>query len=456
MERLRSTWNSIQSSLWYRPALWVVGLAGLAFALVLFDRVVTVGQSIPESLRWFLLSGATGARTMLGAIATASFTATTIAFSIIMVAVIQTANAYSPRLLRLYFRNEGNQHVLGILSGTYVYSLIVLRAVDNTGSEAFVPTVATNGALLLALIATGSFIYFINHAAQSITVSSIIADVLAEAESLIDGERIFPETVGHAWPSAAAPPMPDVPSAIYSTDQGGYINSIQADKLLNALSEADAMIRLEHSVGGYVLPGMRLGVVFPSGALDDNLNRSLHAAIRIGERRTLAFDLFFAIRQLADIAVRALSPGINDPTTAWHCIGALSLLLTRISHHGPISPYRCDEEGHLRVVVGAPTFAEALQTAFSQIRHYAAGDTDTLIHLLRAYQALGQILTRTEEKEALWRQVRYLMETASETVETAGDRARLNRVYSTLAENFDDGVEKYRLETAWEDDDVVH
>ncbi|MFP4344187.1 MAG: DUF2254 family protein [Anaerolineales bacterium] len=158
--QLQKLWSNLKSSLWFRPTLWVVAFVLLAFGLTAVDRQWSpAAGSLARG--WFLTGGVQGARTMLGSIASAMLTVTSLTFSIMMVAVVQTANTYSPRILRQYLGDSANQHVLGILMGTFLFTLLALRGVRD--HDNFVPLIATNFALLLSLLSIGALIYFINH-----------------------------------------------------------------------------------------------------------------------------------------------------------------------------------------------------------------------------------------------------------------------------------------------------
>ena len=218
MMRLRKLWDDLQESLWLRPALWTLGLGSLAVVITSLDRSYFSVDA--TTLPWFLMSQAEGARTMLGSISAAMLTVTTLVFSITMVAVVQTANAYSPRVLREYLSDTANHHVLGILIGTFLYSLMVLRGVQvaEGDRQPFVPIYAANGALVLSLLSILAFIYFLDHIAHSIKVNHIIRLILEETLELVRAP--FPANTGHGWP-ATPPPLPDAAGCRrrYESDQ---------------------------------------------------------------------------------------------------------------------------------------------------------------------------------------------------------------------------------------------
>lgn len=442
---LHKVWDNLRSNLWFRPVLWTVTLALLALGLVNFDRSLAPSFQPLASLSWYFAGDAAGARTILGSIATSMLTVTTLAFSIMMVAVVQTANAYSPRLLPQYLSDSANQHVLGILIGTFLYAILVLRAVRSTAELQFVPLLATNVAVLLAMIATGAFIFFINHASHSISVSNIILLISSATDELIEKNAIFPENVGEPWRGAKPPPLPPTSPAILCAEVGGYIDLIEVVPLLDAAVDAHAVVRLECAIGDYILPGQPLVTVWPATACDDKLSATLHDVIHTGNERSLIQDLRFGIHQLSDVAVRALSPGINDPTTAVYCIDSLALLITHWMNRERVSPYRC-YQGELRVIAPTPTFADLLDSAYAQIRYYGSGDMETTLRLLEVYAQIGSLSTEVGEKAILWEHVERLLETAAQHITGAGDRARLNRQLAITAKTFSQDAYPLMLE----------
>ena len=450
--KLRNIWNELNTSLWFRPALWVLVLAVLAFGLMLADRRggETWQPLAGSSLAWFFVSGADGARAMLSAVATAVLTVTTLAYSIMMVAVVQTANSYSPRLLRQYLSDKANQHVLGILIGTFIYSLLVLRAIHSTDTldsleGAFVPALATNGGLLLALLSTGAFIYFINHAAHSISVGNIILLIMQRTENLIESERLFPKQVGapaHGEPGRA----PEQPGAPLRAKEGGYVQYFDTELLMRRATAHDLIIRHERTVGDYVLPGMQLVTVWPAEALDDDtLQQDLASAVPLSKERSLVQDVLYGVSQLSDVAVRALSPGINDPSTAIQCIDALSLLAGKFLARLPISPYRYDDEGQLRLIAPGPAIDAFLDTAFTQIRRYGGGDLKITLRLLEVYQHLGRMNLDADERRILWKHAARLMATAAQHLHVASDRLAVNQAFRDTAGILQQDPERYLL-----------
>ena len=443
--RLRQVWDDLKTSLWFRPALWVVGLGALALALTNLDenleRFLTPDQL--SQLTLIFGGGPEGARTLLGAVSASMLTVATLAYSIAMVAIVQTANAFSPRILRHYLGDTVQQHVLGVLMGTFLYCLLVLRVVGRDAPGLFVPTLSITVAVLLALLSLASFIYFIHHVSHSIEVRHIVKIIRQEAEDLFD--EVFPETLGRPWTGQRLPCPPSTPPALVRATRPGYIQFIAPSELLGVAHQADLLVRVEPMPGDYVLPGLPLASVWPAEALTEDRADRLRAAFELGSERTLTQDLLFSMRQLSDIALRALSPAVNDPTTAMNCMDVMASLLTQMALHPPVTPYRCDDDGVLRVIARGPTFETMLDQAFNQIRHYAATDLACTWRLLEICGQLGHTAPLPSQRDALWRHVTMVARSADRHLDELHDRVEVNRRLQEAAASLDQDPTEYLL-----------
>jgi uncharacterized membrane protein len=426
-------WDDLRVNLWFRPAVWIITLSILALILLSYERSWSQ-NALSERLSWLFSGGADGARVILGTISGATVAAATLSFSIVFVAVLQTANAYSPRILRLYVGDTANQHVLGIFTGTFIFSLLILRAVRTADEGVFVPTLGIAVAILLSLLSLGALIYFIDHIAHSVEVDNIISLIMRETVDLLD--ELFPGTLGQPYPLEIPPNLPNDLPAVVTPADSGYIQYIEPETLLAAATERDLLVRLERLSGDYVLSGTTpLARVWPATALDESATEMVRDAFQLGTERTLVQDLFFGVRQLTDIALKAISPAVNDPSTAVNSIDALATLLNKMIRLEPISPYRCDAAGHLRVIAPGPTFEATLDLAFTQIRQYAASDFACTLRLIEVCGELAYATRRPAYQTALWRHVRMVAHSANQNFVQPGDRAEINKGLLLAAEN---------------------
>ena len=417
-------WDRLRSSLWFRPAGWIIIFGALAFLFSAIDRQ-TGGVYGEAGLPWYFGGGQEGARTILSIIGGGMLTVTSLTFSIIMVAVVQTANAYSPRILTGYLGEPEHQHVPCILVGTFLYALLVLSEVRSVEDGSYVPTLSITLAIVLSLVSVGAFIFFIHYVSHSISVCNFVSLIMDETERTL--AQLFPDEVGAPWEGNGEPSLPPDEGIPLVAEGSGYISYIDGDRLVKVAAEHDAVLALEKSIGDYVLHGVPLAKVWTSETLSDDLAASLHKAFHLGKERELRQDFLYGVRQLTDIALRALSPGINDPSTAEQCIDALVNLLAKLTRRTPISSYRCDEDGAVRVVARSMTLARVLDQSFSKIRYYADGDVDILLYLIAACGALGHATDNPSDRAALWSQVALVMREAERSVSEQTGRAALNK-----------------------------
>lgn len=429
--RIGLWWYNLQDSLWFIPTLFTIVAVVLAFAMVQVDRRLVSPQSSVAG--WLFEAGTSGAREVLSAIAGTMITVTGVVFSITVVALQLASSQFTPRVLRTFTGDRGNQVVLGVFIATFTYALLVLRTVREAPDEQgmpFVPAASVSVAIALALISIGFLIYYINHAANSIRASVIIDRAASDTVRLIDD--LFPKKVGRpATPPPAPPEIPADPAVEVRTPDGGYLQTIDADVLF-ALAERHALlIRIEPLVGAFLLPGGLLASVWPAQPLPPPWRDAIRGAMILGSERTLQSDVEFGIRQLADIALKALSPGINDPTTATICVDRLAQALVRIASQSPPQETRAGADGRPHLILHGPPFERLVAVAFDQIRHFGAADASFIEHLATT---LGRMdaLVPSERREPLRESARLLVEAARNEIALPTELARVERAAAWL------------------------
>jgi uncharacterized membrane protein len=413
--RLLALWDSVQSSLWFVPALLMVAAVCLASTFVAIDSFID-----PDGVKggWplFFGAGAAGSRGMLSAIATSMITLAGVAFSITIVVLSLASSQYSPRILRNFMRDRTNQTVLGVLVGIYVYCLLVLRSIRGGDEGAFVPAIAVLFAIVLALAGIASFIYFIHHIAYSIQAESIIKSAADETSHTID--RLFPT---EAPDSADA----DMHAAECSRLQGvalddrcwkilfarktGFLQRIDYETLLDVARTHRMIVRVKLHVGDFVIEHAPLAEWSmdeeeecqsqATSLMADLLSDRFH----IGRTRAMVQDPGFGIRQIVDIALRALSSGVNDTTTAVTCVNYLSALIARIAPKAIPSAYILGE-GRLRIIKRVPDFERMVADAFDHIRQNAQGNSAVLTALLNGLETIHARTCDPTRRRALERQ----------------------------------------------------
>lgn len=404
--KLAKLWDSLHSSFWFVPTLMVVLAIALSFITVWIDQ--SQEDNIIENIDWAYSLGPSGSRAILSAIAGSMVSVATTAFSITIVALQLASSQFGPRLLRNFMQDTGNQIVLGTFISTFVYSLMVLRTVNGVEKDVFVPHLAVSIGIALAIASVGVLIYFIHHSASSIQVDQVIKQVGYDLDIAID--RLFPERLGRSASkqvqeeSLAAIPL-DIDRFFYSikTNSSGYIQGIDENQLMQIAIENKLLLRVQHRPGRFVVKGSELVQVFPEERVNKKLAVQINGAFVLGSQRTEQQDLEFPIDQLVEIAVRALSPGINDPFTAIRCIDQLSAALCHLAQREIPSPYRYDDQKQLRIIAEPISFEDATDAAFNQIRQYGKSSVAVTMRLLEAIAAIAAFTHRTQDRNTLQR-----------------------------------------------------
>ena len=403
--RLLTLWDTLRSSLWFVPALMIAMAAGLSFVVIALDR--GGAQQVMAKTSWVWGGGPDGAREVLSTIAGSMITVAGVVFSITIVAFQLASSQFGPRLLRNFMRDTGNQVVLGTFIATFLYSLLVLRTVRGEDSDEFVPYLSVALAIVLAVVSLGVLIYFIHHVSVSIQAAHVIAVVSDELAYAI--ERLFPEQLGHGVPVGDLNKEVDIPEGFADTAQpiaaadNGYLQTIDTEKLLEIAGAHDLVLALQYRPGHFVEQDSTCTLVWPGERVDEQLTAQISAAFVYGPERTLTQDVEFAVDQLVEVAVRALSPGTNDPFTAIRCIDRLGAALCQLTGRVMPSPYRYDDTGTLRVIVPAVTFAGVTDAAFNQIRQYGRTSAAVTIRLLERIAAVAIHTYREEDRAVLLR-----------------------------------------------------
>lgn len=392
----------LRSRLWFVPALFVLGAAIAAVVTVTIDR--TLG---PDATGPFVFGGGPeSARSLLSTIAAAMLTFTGLVFSVTMLVLQLASSQLSPRVTRTFLRDRKNQAVLGIFVATFVYALLVLREVRSEVDAAFVPSIAVWWSFILLLASIVAFIYYIDHMAQAMRASSVIASVASETRSAI--ERCFPDPVGSEPDLALA--VPAVSATVLGPDDPGILQAIDLPELIRLATDAGGVIELLVPVGEAVPGEAPVARIRGGGSVADD---ELRAALTFGQERTMDQDPAFGIRQLVDIAARALSPGINDPTTAAQVIDQLHDVLRRLAGRRIPGPQRTDATGALRVIVPGRTWDDLLALACDEIRSYGSDSLQVVAGLRRMLDDLDGVVP-DERRPAVRRQRARLPEVPAE------------------------------------------
>lgn len=405
------TWDRIRSSFWFLPTIMAGGAMLLAFVAVSFDTAVT--DWLTKNLGWTFTGGAEGASSLLGTIAGSMITIAGVVFSMTLVALSLASSQFGPRLLKNFMRDTSTQMVLGTFIATFLYCLIVLRTIRRVEEATFVSHLSVSVGVLLAIISVWVLIYFIHHVSVSVRANEVVARV---GKDLIEGiEQLFPEDIG----SGASTAVTEQPSQSF-VDQfekdgqsicssgDGYLQFIDGNALMELAMQEDVVIKLLRRPGHYVANGCPLALVWPADNITDELANKISSEFALGNERTSGQDIEFAVEQLVEIAVRALSPGINDPFTAVACVDHLGSVLCRLAQRDMPSSYRYDKQDQLRMITPVFTFTNITDAAFNQIRQYGRTSTAITIRLLETIAEVARFVRRPEDSACLLRQARMI------------------------------------------------
>jgi uncharacterized membrane protein len=423
MSRRRHYWTLLRGSLWFVPGVIVVSYGLLAGALLLVDG------SLATALEGSIFSGgADGARALLSTIAGSMITVAGVGFSVTIVALVLASTQFGPRLLTLFLRDLTSQATLGSFAGTFVYCVLVLRSVRglDEGGPGFVPALSITGAILLTLLSIAALVLFFHHVAVSIQAPKLVATVARDLDRAIDA--LYPSELGRGGPAPDPEATPAVGrDLVVRAAASGYVQVVDDASLLVLATRYDLVVLLLSRPGLYVIRGNPILVVRPGSAVDEALAAALRSTLIVGDVRTAEDDIEFAVRQLVEVALRALSPAINDPFTAMAAVDWLSGALARLATEEFPSRYRYDDAGRLRVVADVSTFAGIVHTIFSRIRHYGGDSPVVLNRLLEAVAAFGPHLRNEADREQVRIEARAVVDTARARIASAADLEELLR-----------------------------
>jgi uncharacterized membrane protein len=435
MEKLMALWKRVTDSLWFIPALLTLGSAVLALLLIAYNDQL-VGDLNAAELWWLFGGSADGARSVLESISGSIITVTGVVFSVTIIALQLASSQFTPRVLRQFMASRSNQLVLGVFIGTFTFTLLVQRTV-NSGEvgEEFIPAIAVTVALLLALTSIGFLIYFIDHAARSIQASTIIHNVTQDTLAAV--AAVFPEQVegGRGKPDVAAEELtPDdagegchVPART-----AGYLQAVARKELQKIAAKHRLLARVEIEIGVYVLPGQPILTVWPAARVTDEIKAELCDVMILGFDRTQHQDIKHGVIELMDIAVKALSPAINDPTTAANAIQRLSQILLDIAWRERGDTTEEDDDGNTVVIVRRPRLDDITDLAFNQIRHYAADNATVAITMMETLARLA-VQSPYAARAPFIRHLEHVIGTANARI---NDETDVRRIQTAAAEAF--------------------
>ena len=431
---LEADWRreALRTNLWIIPAVETLAVLLLFAASYGVDRAAYDGLiQLPS---WVLSGTADAARIILATVAAAIITVVGIVFSITIVALTLASTQFGPRMLRNFMRDRGTQLTLGTFVATFCYATITLVAVGGGPRGDFVPHLSITVALVLTLVDVGVLIYFLNHIASMIQLPVVIANIartLAAEIAAQDRGAAFGLGAGRGPSAEELLERLAESGAPIRTPRSGYLQVIRHDTLVKTASAADAVVQLPYRPGHFLVAGQVIARVWPPNAAE-SVEKSLALGHVTGAYRTLAQDISFGFDQLVEIALRALSPAINDTFTALTCIDWIADCLCRISTSWRPQRIRRDAEGLIRVIAYQADFDRLVERAFEKIRQAANGMPAIMI---RQLDALAKVIEQTPDRArrtVLIRQAEAIQRANLATVIDPADRNDVTQRYEAV------------------------
>jgi uncharacterized membrane protein len=425
---IRKRVAQLSDSFWLLPGSMVCASVLLAVALLRVDRSGVLPNWLADS-NWLYNGGGTGARTLLGAIASSTIGVAGTVFSITIAALSLAAGQMGPRLLRNFTRDRGNQFTLGAFLGTFSYALMVLRSVRTQDEGLFTPHIALTMGILLAFACVATLVYFVGHMASRINVDTVVElvsdDVRAALPSLIAKS-----------PSSAVPPDSFWRGASVVMDgRRGYLQHLDEDGLANWAAENHTAIRLLIRRGDFVFPGAPVALM---ASPVPGAEAAIRDATALGDTRGTTGDPEQAIRQLVEVAVRALSPGINDPHTAMSVLDRLGAALCDLAGADLVTGAQ-SRNGVTVLVVPSVTYARLTDLMLHMIRQNARGSAAVYIRMLHVLACVIACEPDPERRESLARHADLVSADAERTIENSADVADVHAKRMALQRMLEEG-----------------
>jgi uncharacterized membrane protein len=433
--------DALRSRLWPVPALGVVlaFLAGLA--LPELDGVLDPRMP-PQLADYIFGGGADAAREVLGAVATSLITVTSLTFSLTVVTLQLASSQYTPRLLRTFAADRFVQRTLALFLGTFAYALTVLRTVRNSGGgEEFVPQIAVTIAYLLAMASVLALVLFLGHLVRQIRIETMLEHVCADIK---DTTHRMLDRLDEEHPSPDTGPFPPARASLIAAGSSGFLVEVDEQALLSTAVDADVMIWVDRPVGSDIVAGVPVAFCWPArpvSALDNEqlgaVRKRVAGALSTGIERTAAQDIGYGLRQLTDVAVRALSPGINDPTTAVHALNSCSAILCDLAGYRLGRFTLRDDDDAPRVVIARPDLPDLLDLVCNQPLLYGATDPAVLARLLSLLRELAWVVVLPTHRQAIADRLLRLERAVTEQDLDQVDRRRLEQMAHKVREALD-------------------
>lgn len=434
--RVATVTDATRTQLWPLPLVGIVVAVAAGVLLPKLDQ--RIDDDLSDEVKAFLFGGGSdAARAVLGAIAGSLVTLTSLTFSLTVVTLQLASGQFSPRLLRTFTRDRFVHFTLTLFLTTFVYALTVLRTVrtDAPGQDEFVPQISVTVAFLLAMASVLGLVFFLAHLVKEIRVETMLRRVHSEADETV--RRVLPERDADT-PLVTLPNVP--PQAVpLVAEASGFMTGLDEEAVLAAAVETDAVVMMQATPGDSLVVDTPIAFAWsatggrPAPDTTQQLQQRVACAVGARFEHTAAQDITFGLRQLTDVANKALSPGINDPTTANHAIGHTSALLCAMVRRD-LGPWVLrDDRERVRVVLCRPDLDRLLELAVAGPRRYGAADPDVLARLYVLLREVAWCTNLPSHREAIFGHLERMGTTAAAQDFDQTETARLMRLHRQVS-----------------------
>ena len=433
--RIHNLIEILRGTFWTLPLLLLL----LSIALAVFNIYLDMSlfqkrDSLQPLLHFF--SDAEHNRVLIATTAGSILGVAGVSFSVTIASLTLASQQFGPRLLRNFMQDSFNQFVIGVFTATFLYCILVLQLISNLEEAGFVPVISLSVLLGLVVFNLLILVFFIHHISTSIQADSIIAEVYSEMIARL--QRLFPEKLEEDVQEQIGlgnMEMNFAEQEIICAKQSGYLQAIDVEGLVKLVTYNNAMLKLDTRPGEFILYGSPLGsLCSEKEELPDDLHEEVQRHLFISDTRTAQQDAEFAIRQLVEIALRALSPGINDPITAIACIDRLGDTIAFLMKRRMPRALYFDDNSQLRLQLKAFSFHGIIEAAFNQIRQNAGYHVSVILSLLEILAALAEQAKTPEQAEAIMVQAEAIFGHYGHEIRTPKDLKDINNAYRRVTE----------------------
>ncbi len=427
MKKLLFFWNELKATFWFVPVLIIIFSILLSMGVVYLDSAVNLPQN--KLTRFFLVNSADSARSILSTISGAMIGVAGTVFSVTLVALTLASSQFGPRLIKKFMYVRLNQVVLGSYISTYLYCLFVLTAIKE-GDYTFIPALSILVAIFAAMANIILLIIFIHRIAISIQADKVISEISTFISTQV--KALFPEKMGEEAEGGKRPDITVIKSGYSKTvtlesPKSGYLQYIDSETLMEIITRNNALLELNVRPGGFLVEGLEIGHLHSNENIEKGEVEKILQQLVVGPIKTPQQDIEFSIHQMVEIAVRALSPGVNDPYTAIASIDNLTASLCYLGTAKFPSKFRFDTENNLRVIADTLDFEGILDAAFNQIRQFSAGSPAVIIRLMEALITIHQFAKNMRYRKAIIKHANMVLRLGRESINEKNDLSDLEK-----------------------------